>query len=156
MTMADFDWKARFGPIIDELEKDGLEHWATQLQQQLTHRFEDRPHGDLDRWQAALDQLPGLTQVDAQLDQSAVTLTSRQPLTVAQREQLELGLRGLMPWRKGPFNFFGTYIDTEWRSDWKWDRVSPYLSDLSGRRILDVGCGSGYHCWRMQIGRAHV
>ncbi|MCW8977680.1 MAG: DUF1698 domain-containing protein, partial [Marinobacter sp.] len=106
--MADFDWKARFGPIIDELEKDGLEHWATQLQQQLTHRFEDRPHGDLDRWQAALDQLPGLTQVDAQLDQSAVTLTSRQPLTVAQREQLELGLRGLMPWRKGPFDFFGT------------------------------------------------
>ncbi len=46
MTMADFDWKARFGPIIDELEKDGVEHWATQLQQQLTHRFEDRPHGD--------------------------------------------------------------------------------------------------------------
>ena len=40
-------------------------------------------------------------------------------------------------------------IDTEWRSDWKWQRVAPHLSDLRGRRVLDVGCGSGYHGWRM-------
>ena len=85
----------------------------------------------------------------ANLNQSAITLNSDQPLSTEDRAKLEEGLRGLMPWRKGPFEFFGTYIDTEWRSDWKWDRVAPYLSDLSGRQILDVGCGSGYHCWRM-------
>lgn len=149
MTMADFDWKARFGPIINELAQDGLEHWANLLQQQLVHRFEDSPHGDLDRWQAALNRLPNIEQVEAQLNRSAITLNAPEPLPLAQQEQLEQGLRGLMPWRKGPFDFFGTYIDTEWRSDWKWERVAPYLSDLSGRRILDVGCGSGYHCWRM-------
>ena len=54
-----------------------------------------------------------------------------------------------MPWRKGPFSLYGVNIDTEWRSDWKWDRVLPHLSDLTGRTILDVGCGSGYHMWRM-------
>ncbi|KLU19347.1 tRNA methyltransferase, partial [Proteus mirabilis] len=40
-------------------------------------------------------------------------------------------------------------IDTEWRSDWKWDRVLPHISPLKGRHVLDVGCGSGYHMWRM-------
>lgn len=79
MTMADFDWKARFGPIINELAKDGLGHWATSLQQQLVHRFEDRPHGDLDRWQAALDRLPDIEQVEAQLDRSAITLKPSAP-----------------------------------------------------------------------------
>ncbi|SUB70897.1 tRNA (mo5U34)-methyltransferase [Pluralibacter gergoviae] len=58
-------------------------------------------------------------------------------------------MRNLMPWRKGPFSLYGLNIDTEWRSDWKWDRVLPHLSELTGRTILDVGCGSGYHMWRM-------
>ncbi|WP_417566329.1 tRNA 5-methoxyuridine(34)/uridine 5-oxyacetic acid(34) synthase CmoB [Marinobacter sp.] len=147
--MADFDWKTRFGPLLNQLSEDGLDDWAQTLRQQLTRRFDDNPHGDLDRWLAALARLPEMAGVKAHLDRSAVTLASPQALTPEQREQLQQGLRGLMPWRKGPFDFFGTRIDTEWRSDWKWDRVSPYLSDLSGRRILDVGCGSGYHCWRM-------
>jgi len=56
---------------------------------------------------------------------------------------------GLHPWRKGPFELFGVHIDTEWRSDWKWERLQQRIDPLPGRRVLDVGCGSGYHCWRM-------
>ena len=55
-----------------------------------------------------------------------------------------------MPWRKGPFTLHGLTIDTEWRSDWKWDRVLPHLAPLTHRTVLDVGCGSGYHLWRMR------
>ena len=40
-------------------------------------------------------------------------------------------------------------VDTEWRSDWKWDRLEDAIAPLDGRRVLDVGCGNGYHCWRM-------
>jgi tRNA (mo5U34)-methyltransferase len=54
------------------------------------------------------------------------------------------------------FSLYGVNIDTEWRSDWKWDRVLPHLSDLTGRTILDVGCGSGYHMWRMIGAGAHL
>jgi tRNA (mo5U34)-methyltransferase len=56
---------------------------------------------------------------------------------------------GQHPWRKGPFELFGVHIDTEWRSDWKWDRLAGAIDSLEDRRVLDVGCGSGYHCWRM-------
>jgi len=64
-------------------------------------------------------------------------------------QQLTGLLRQLMPWRKGPYDIHGVYIDTEWHSDWKWQRVVPHISSLEGRKVLDVGCGSGYHCWRM-------
>ncbi|WP_227176070.1 tRNA 5-methoxyuridine(34)/uridine 5-oxyacetic acid(34) synthase CmoB [Marinobacter sp. CA1] len=134
--------------MLTHLEQDDLGSWAEQLRQQLVWRFESNPHGDMARWQQALQQLPAVADVEADLNRSAVTL-STSTLADDARQKLEAGLRGLMPWRKGPFDFFGVGIDTEWRSDWKWDRVAPYLSDLQGRRILDVGCGSGYHCWRM-------
>ncbi|HCM05526.1 MAG TPA: tRNA 5-methoxyuridine(34)/uridine 5-oxyacetic acid(34) synthase CmoB, partial [Oceanospirillales bacterium] len=32
---------------------------------------------------------------------------------------------------------------------------SPHLASLEGRTILDVGCGSGYHMWRMLGAGAH-
>ena len=77
-------------------------------------------------------------------------------MSAGQIKRIETLMRNLMPWRKGPFSLYGVNIDTEWRSDWKWDRVLPHLSDLTGRTILDVGCGSGYHMWRMIGAGAHL
>ena len=34
-------------------------------------------------------------------------------------------MRNLMPWRKGPFSLYGVNINTEWRSDWKWENGAP-------------------------------
>lgn len=147
--MAHFDWRSCFGQLLAELESTGESLWAEVLKAQLTHRFDDNPHGDFERWHSAMNSLPDIPGTTSDLTTSAISLRSPTALDADQQQALEEGLRGLMPWRKGPFDFFGTHIDTEWRSDWKWDRVSPYLADLSGRRILDVGCGSGYHCWRM-------
>ncbi|PXX89770.1 tRNA 5-methoxyuridine(34)/uridine 5-oxyacetic acid(34) synthase CmoB [Marinobacter vulgaris] len=147
--MTTFDWQGCFAPLLDDLDSRGLEHWRALLQQQLRKRFDENPHGDIARWMRALHTLPAIRDVGADLNRPAITLRTDQPLTADDSTRLVQGLRGLMPWRKGPFDFFGTYIDTEWHSDWKWDRVSPFLSDLTGRQILDVGCGSGYHCWRM-------
>ena len=46
-----------------------------------------------------------------------------------------------IPGAKGPYHVHGIHIDTEWRSDWKWDRVLPHISPLKNRNVLDVGCG---------------
>jgi tRNA (mo5U34)-methyltransferase len=147
--MTRFNWQACYASLFDELNQQGLERWCEQLDRQLRRRFEEHPHGDIVRWMAALESLPELNAVQCSLNQSAIKLATGSPLPQDTGQQVESGLRGLMPWRKGPFDFFGIGIDTEWRSDWKWDRVLPHLSNLNGRQILDVGCGSGYHLWRM-------
>ena len=58
-------------------------------------------------------------------------------------------LRDFMPWRKGPFEVFGTSIDAEWRSERKWNRVLPELPDLRDKIVADIGCNNGYYMFRM-------
>ncbi|MCP5326962.1 MAG: tRNA 5-methoxyuridine(34)/uridine 5-oxyacetic acid(34) synthase CmoB [Oceanospirillaceae bacterium] len=127
----------------------GFAPWGELLDSQLQRVFLEKPHGDMQRWQDAFDALPEIKNASAEFCQSAVGIHSPEALTQEIHQQLNASLRGLMPWRKGPFDFCGTYIDTEWRSDWKWERVLPHLQPLKNRAILDVGCGSGYHMWRM-------
>jgi tRNA (mo5U34)-methyltransferase len=55
----------------------------------------------------------------------------------------------MIPWRKGPFNFFGIECDSEWRSDLKFDRLKLSAAQIQGRRIADVGCGNGYYMLRL-------
>lgn len=105
-------------------------------------------HGDFPRWLKALQDLPAVEPAQVDL-RERVRIGSAEQLSAAERDNLRAALMGLHPWRKGPLELFGLLIDTEWRSDWKWDRIAPHLSPLQGRTVLDVGCGNGYHCWRM-------
>ena len=57
----------------------------------------------------------------------------------------------LIPWRKGPFNFFGCEVNTEWNSALKWHRLGNRIEDLRGRLVLDVGSGNGYFAFRMVL-----
>ncbi len=138
-----------YEPLIERWLADPLlQAWAQALPAQIEAGFNPKRYGDLQRWRAALESLPDLPAGQVHLDQSAVGV-SGSPLSRQQAAALEDALRGLHPWRKGPFRLFDIEIDTEWRSDWKWDRVQPHLDSLTGKRVLDIGCGSGYHAWRM-------
>jgi tRNA (mo5U34)-methyltransferase len=135
--------------LISRWHEDELAPWAEQLPEQIAAGMSQQRFGDLPRWLAALDALPDLQPDQILLNASRVGASNNHPLPEAQQSLLREQLQALHPWRKGPFELFGVHIDTEWRSDWKWDRLQPQIDSLAGRRVLDVGCGSGYHCWRM-------
>jgi len=105
-------------------------------------------HGDFLRWQQALHALPALSVIATHCDQPAIQIKTA-AMDARQQTALTESLRQLMPWRKGPFQIAGIDIDTEWRADLKWDRLLPHIAPLDDRTVLDIGCGSGYHCWRM-------
>jgi tRNA (mo5U34)-methyltransferase len=138
-----------YRPLITHWRDSALDRWAQQLEEQVAAGLSEQRYGDLPAWLQALDNLPTLGANAIHLDRPRVGASCERPLDTATRNQLEETLHALHPWRKGPFELFGIHIDTEWRSDWKWDRLHPGLDPLEGRRVLDVGCGSGYHCWRM-------
>ena len=144
-----------FGDFYQQIAKSPLAHWLETLPAQIATWQRGALHGQLKQWTNAVEFLPEMQPHRLDLLHS-VTAESETPLTPGQIKRIDTLLRNLMPWRKGPFSLYGVDIDTEWRSDWKWERVLPHLSDLNGRTILDVGCGSGYHLWRMVGAGAHL
>ena len=138
-----------YQPLINRWRDSELDRWAQVLEQQIDSGLSQERYGDLARWLRALQDLPSLPVDSVHLDTSRVGADSALPLDEPISAKLREALQRLHPWRKGPFELFGIHIDTEWRSDWKWDRLREDIDPLEGRRVLDVGCGSGYHCWRM-------
>ncbi len=137
-----------FGNFYQLIAKSPLAPWLETLPAQIAAWQRENLHGQFKHWHNTVEYLPELTPHRLDLLHS-VSAESLEPLSEGQRLGIEKLLRNLMPWRKGPYSLYGVDIDTEWRSDLKWDRVLPHISPLAGRTILDVGCGSGYHLWRM-------
>ncbi|MDY0005407.1 MAG: tRNA 5-methoxyuridine(34)/uridine 5-oxyacetic acid(34) synthase CmoB [Spongiibacteraceae bacterium] len=141
------DWQAFVNGLATE---PGLAGWCDTLPEQIHRSLDVQRCGDLPRWQAALDALPDYPVSHCDLNADTVAVHSAATVATSQQAALRQTLQVLHPWRKGPFDLFGVRIDTEWRSDWKWQRLTPHISPLQNRLVLDVGCGSGYHCWRMR------
>ena len=64
-------------------------------------------------------------------------------------EKINSVAKTMKPWRKGPFQIGETFIDSEWKSDVKYNLLRPYFN-LKGKRVADVGCNNGYYLFRMQ------
>lgn len=127
-----------------------LQAWIDRLPGQVQQALDKKRHGDLQRWQAVLDQLPAVKASSYDLKADTVRVGAAGDLGDFDQADLKELLLKFHPWRKGPFDLFGVHIDTEWRSGWKWNRIRDHIQPLTGRTVLDVGCGSGYHCWRMR------
>ncbi len=138
-----------YRPLLDALTRiPPLRDWAQQLPTQIVAGLNPKRWGDLPSWREALERLPALRPTSLDFA-GRVRIGSDEDATDAEREALRDGLMALHPWRKGPFELFGVYLDSEWRSDWKWQRLASHIDDLDGRLVLDVGCGNGYYCLRM-------
>jgi tRNA (mo5U34)-methyltransferase len=145
-----------YQPLYDALIDAKADAWVKILPQQLEQGFDPTKHGDLAQWQALVDSVPHTPTAQRALDADAVQIGGVDEYCGGEfirpgrlKSPLQSQLKALHPWRKGPYNLFGIHIDTEWRSDWKWNRLKDHISPLEHRLVLDVGCGNGYHCWRM-------
>ena len=135
--------------LYPQLEALGLKHWSQHLRQILPERFALDSRREMAEWLETLEALPEIRPAHVEL-KSRVEIGRAEELDDDGRAALTEQLKTFHPWRKGPFYLFGVEIETEWRSDWKWDRLLPHIRPLAGRRVLDVGCGNGYHGWRMR------
>lgn len=125
---------------------------ADQICEATDNTLKQLNHGDMPRWLDALQHIKasGVTaeQCRSSLETDTVMIECCTDTQVV--AQITQALKGLGPWRKGPYSIADIHINTEWRSDWKWQRLAPHISPLAGRCVLDVGCGNGYHGWRMR------
>lgn len=95
-----------------------------------------------------LELLPHFVSSTVDFSGEAVTVGAEDELASSDREKFKEVLRKFIPWKKGPFRLFDTEIASEWRSDWKWDRIRDHI-EISGKRICDIGCHNGYYMFRM-------
>jgi len=142
--------------LFRDLDEIGLTTWKDALAPLLKERVSDNTHGNIAQWREIVRQLPATKCASATEDESAVIISGGEisPKEISRIRKL---LQDLTPWRKGPFKVHGIDLDSEWRSDMKWNRIRNSIEPLDGRNILDVGCGDGYYAFRMKnAGAARV
>lgn len=87
--------------------------------------------------------------VDSDFGDAVIKIGQSADLDSSEPGRLASTLRTFCPWKKGPFEILGQPIDSEWRSDLKWERLLPHISPLAGRTVADIGCHNGYFMFRM-------
>ena len=138
-----------YSKLLSMLNENSMHDWSSSLEKQIAEHFSNLNHGDYPEWKSAVENLPKLPVSTFELNTDSIVIGSETDCTNELQRLVNTQLKMLMPWRKGPFNLFGIDIDTEWRSNWKWDRLKDHIQPLDDRIILDIGCGNGYYGWRM-------
>ncbi|MFK8013393.1 MAG: tRNA 5-methoxyuridine(34)/uridine 5-oxyacetic acid(34) synthase CmoB [Marinicellaceae bacterium] len=110
--------------------------------------------GDFPRWHNAFNALPSVKSINLEKCSDAITCQSKDPQLNS--ELIKKSLQQLIPWRKGPFQIFDCFIDSEWQSHMKWNRIKNHIPSLKNKVVLDVGCGNGYYMFRMLEQTPHL
>ena len=118
------DWQALESRWVD----GPLSEWRALLPEQFNTGLSPARYGDLPRWREAIAKLPPLPTTRIQLNTARVGISGTAPTETL--NTLHSALMELHPWRKGPFELCGLHVDTEWRSDWKWERLAGAISPL--------------------------
>lgn len=119
--------------------KDAMEHLRNAAESQLgTRAFAQLDRDSLEQIQFSRD-LPATYDAD-------------------ERAQLAQQIEELEPWLQGPFALGGDLvIEGAWRNNERWHALTPYVPDLSGMRVLDVGSNAGYDAFMFKLkGAAEV
>ncbi len=145
-------------PFLNQISQNPcLAEISQTLHQFKNHLIFNQPHGNWGKWINILEKMPKITPSSINLDRDVITIGEPNNISPEDSAQLKPLVESIFPWRKGPYQLFDIYIDAEWRSDHKWSRIQNHLPNLKNKTILDIGCGNGYHCWRLEgSGVKHV
>ncbi|GAB6094459.1 tRNA 5-methoxyuridine(34)/uridine 5-oxyacetic acid(34) synthase CmoB [Desulfatiferula olefinivorans] len=137
--------------LLDHLDRLKLNHCRPALES-LVGRLGARlslDYGNEKKWRGLYESLPDIHPSMCRLSDDWVRIGRPEDADAAIRSRMADILMAMSPWRKGPFDLFGIRVDSEWASYIKWNRLKDALEPLSGRRVLDIGCSSGYYMFRM-------
>lgn len=140
-------------PFISTVKNWRLRSFLSSFQKEMDTLFSTENHGDYTKWASALQAIynivpPNEAALDFKVGERIV-VHRQTALLEQERDVVIKALKKLHPWRKGPFELFDIFVDSEWQSGWKWERLKSGLSSLEGKTVLDIGCGNGYHLWHM-------
>ena len=138
-----------YSEFFKHLEQGPLKQWTPYLKELTEQIIENPQHGQWQEWTSALQKLPKSTPSTYNLQSDKIQVGIREDLSNYNEDNIKTNLKQFHPWRKGPFDFFGTHIDTEWQSQLKWNRLKSHISNLNGRTVADIGSGNGYFSWHM-------
>ena len=143
-----------FSNFYQLIAKSPLSHWLETLPAQVAAWQPDALHGKFREWERAVEFLPELTPWRLDLLHS-VTAEAKRRSAKAISGGSKICLK---PDAVAQRPLFAVRHQYRYRMAIRLEmgRVLPHLSDLTGRTILDVGCGSGYHMWRMIGAGAHL
>jgi tRNA (mo5U34)-methyltransferase len=96
-------------------------------------------------WEAIL-ALPTPTNVQIKLGSTVEMIT--EGLTQSDEDKIYQSAKLMHPWRKGPFQVSETFIDSEWKSNLKYDLLRPHFN-LKDKIVGDIGCNNGYYLFKM-------
>lgn len=139
-----------YTPLYNRLRHLNLDRLLSGLPEKIDAALHESRQALMPKWKEIIQDLPKPAPSRVDFNASAVTIGRPDDGSAEVREKLFRYLQELKPWKKGPYDIFGVKVDTEWRSDFKWDRLKSHIQPLKGKTVLDVGCGNGYHCWRMR------
>ena len=140
-----FDFESLFHSL-HEIAR--LRPWVQQLRSACEQALLPTGHGDLEKWIGCVKEFPTGEAGSVEIEDGRVVVDGNYGRKHWSQDETRDRLMAFHPWRKGPFRLLDQDINTEWRSDWKWQRLEPHV-EFRDRRVLDVGCGNGYFGWQM-------
>ena len=96
-------------------------------------------------WETIL-ALPNPSEIQIKLGDTVEILTTG--LTPEEEQHIYDSAKLMHPWRKGPFQISETFIDSEWKSNLKYDLLRPHFN-LKDKIVGDIGCNNGYYLFKM-------
>ncbi|MDC0036748.1 tRNA 5-methoxyuridine(34)/uridine 5-oxyacetic acid(34) synthase CmoB [bacterium] len=125
-------------PYINELfQASHIERLNKNCEDILNNKRTKKLESDLQRFSC-------INSINKEYNENAISVSAE----FEQKTEYTNVLKSLMPWRKGPFQINDVFIDSEWQSHQKWNRMA-HLGDYKDKVVLDIGSGNGYYLYKL-------